>query len=217
METWGKNVLKQTVQSGTYPERCWPAMAGEASAVAKSCVLLWMSVSTHCCFNWDRAERLWCTRCCGDGERRAPHYCFLSSLVGSDGGCGGSLSAMWGEQQRHSVGSEDITRSNAPWYSQTEGNPLEKLPQMTVLLYRLNDSRLDLWIDGSKSCSIQMCTRSNKSLVDRILSVFNKERKRKVNLSGRIWVLIVWLASNDPVVRCLQVGNVSPILGYSET
>ncbi len=94
----------------------------------------WVAVClTRCCFNWHRAEQLWCMKRCGGRERRAPHYrsLFLLSITppframeAAGRACqpceGSRRDKAWAERR-----AEDVTKSNTR-LSQTGGNSLKE-------------------------------------------------------------------------------------------
>lgn len=173
----GKNVLKRRVQSHIYPARCLPHHSfgrRTSSSTQKLCFIMneWWCVSTRCCFNWLRAEQLWCMRHFGGRERWAPHYRSLFPLFtppsfgateAAGRACqpceGSSRDKAWAERR-----AADVTKSNSPSCSQTGGNPLKnyirRLSFCTdkMILTQICESVVNI----SKHCSIQRCSRSNR-------------------------------------------------------
>jgi len=137
-----KKINQRGVQSHVYPARCLPPRSfgrRTCSSSQKLCFIMneWWRVSPRGRFNWHGAEELWCTRRCGGGERRAPHYCSLSSHTQTHARLsfgaaeaagrarqpcdGSSRDKAWAERR-----AEDVIKSNTPSLSQSWGNPLKK-------------------------------------------------------------------------------------------
>lgn len=93
------------------------ALAGKPPAAARSCVSLWMSVSTRCRFNWHGAEQLWCMRRCGGGERETGSSLprSLPSLATPRRLQGELVSHVRGAAETKAR-AEDVTKSNAPCF-----------------------------------------------------------------------------------------------------